>query len=208
MTSEMNNRALALPPVDRSRPLTALSWPASLASLLSSVDLTTFPARLPAGTTLTDTDRSSLCRHADDLDATLRPGPPEAVLAAVAELLLCFPSQNAGAQVAEIRARAYLRALDDVPAWCVREAADRWLRGEAGDRNYAFAPSTAELRKVALDVMTSLRGVARVYRRLAGAEIEKPEQSVEVRKAMLERLAGVLGKGALEPEKEAADHGE
>jgi hypothetical protein len=202
MTSETKGTGLALPTVDRSRPLTAIYSSGSLASLLSSVDLTVRPARLPVGTTLTDRDRSSLCQHAGELEATLRPGPPEAVLSAVAELLLCFPQQGAGDRVAEVRARAYLRALDDVPAWCVREAADRWLRGEAGERNYSFAPSTAELRKVALEIMLSVKGMARAYRRLAEAVVET-EYSDEHRLAMLERLAGVIG-GAVEAAAPAA----
>lgn len=66
------------------------------------------------------------------------------VAAVVARLLAGFPSARAGDEEAKFVIASYVSALDDLPPWAVRVAAEQWSRGREGEAP-AFAPSSAQL---------------------------------------------------------------
>lgn len=79
-------------------------------------------------------------------------------LAVLSKFLLSKPMANAGEQAARARGESYMLALDDIPAWAIAEVARRWHRGECGgDYNYDYAPNTAVLRQLCLDVLRPIR---------------------------------------------------
>lgn len=75
-------------------------------------------------------------------------------LGIVASMLMAYPMSGGSEETGRARAMAYLAALDDVPPWAIADAVRRWHRGECGaDHNYRFAPSPAELRSAAMDIL-------------------------------------------------------
>ena len=91
----------------------------------------------------------------------------------------------------------YLDALEDIPAWSVREAVRKWNRGESvalyGKRHdFNWKPTPPTLRRLAQHELAAVKGRMIYLQRLCDA---KPmiEFSDEHRKNMLERLKGVLG---------------
>lgn len=105
----------------------------------------------------------------------------------VTELIAAFNGQAMSPQMAGIRARGFLTALDDLPPWSVEEACRRWLRGEAGDQNYSFAPSPPQLRGIAIEARDRLVYYRKALERLLGAIVDR-EYTLEHRHKMLTRL--------------------
>jgi hypothetical protein len=70
----------------------------------------------------------------------------------------------------------YLLALEDMPAWAVQEAYRRWALGQAGAEvpadEYAFAPSTVRLRRLAQFCVDVAEGQCRRLGRVLEAEPE------------------------------------
>lgn len=62
-------------------------------------------------------------------------------------LFAALPSSNAG-EATELRMRAYLLALDGIPAVALRDAVTRILKGTAGLDNPKFVPTPPELAKL------------------------------------------------------------
>jgi hypothetical protein len=78
----------------------------------------------------------------------------EKVFLILAKLMLAMPARVAGPEAAEARIDAYLVAVSDVPGWAVDKAVKRWYRGACDVHgsehfNYSFAPSPADLRRIA-----------------------------------------------------------
>jgi len=120
---------------------------------------------------LTPDERSILSRLVDEV-APLAEATPDkfAALGEVARLLLAFPASSLGPDAATARSEAYAIALEDVPAWTVKAAARRWIRGEVsvlGDKpNLSFPPSPPQLRTLALEEWAKARAALWRYRRL------------------------------------------
>lgn len=113
-------------------------------------------------------------------------------MAQVAKLLISFPVQSAasGERAAEIRASAYIDALEDLPTWAIAGACREWLRGEAGQHNYNFAPAPPVLRTLAVNVKRRADVQIKKLSRLLDADvIPDPEQFTEEhRQTMIARL--------------------
>lgn len=132
---------------------------------------------LPRSLMLTGAMRAVLSRRIAELEGALGASPPEQILEHVARLLGRYLPGKSDDDLA-VRAEAYLEALDDLPAWVVREAIRRWFKGECGgaERDYDFPPGEARLRGVAKHVLSVAQGQVIVFRRLLVAEPE-PEIS-------------------------------
>lgn len=119
----------------------------------------------------------------------LRAGPERMTMTYVTELLLVFPIRDAGDVTAKAMSRAYLTALEDLPAWAVARAKISWLKGQHGEgrENYAFAPSPPQLRRLAEFHMREIRELHSQIERLLNAEVE-PDYSTEHCAHMLDRL--------------------
>ncbi|MDH3232218.1 MAG: hypothetical protein OEQ29_01735 [Alphaproteobacteria bacterium] len=75
--------------------------------------------------------------------------------AIVTQLLLAFPMQSSGETAATYRAKAYLDALHDVPAWAIDAGRRDWQDGKARDLgggrpDFRFAPSPPVFRMYAV----------------------------------------------------------
>jgi len=88
------------------------------------------------------------------------PGPLASTLAVIGTIVNRNSAARQDADLADIEIDAYRDALDDLPAWTVREALRRWRRGEVGGnrRDLDFAPKEHRLREIALSVEASVRG--------------------------------------------------
>lgn len=149
-----------------------ISLPPSLAELERTLRPEEAASRTPTlSRALTPDERSILSRLVDEV-APLAEAKPDPVIALreVARLLLAFSTANLSVAAAEARSEAYEIALEDVPAWTVKAAARRWIKGEVaslGDKvNLSFPPSPPQLRALALDEWAKARGALWRYRRL------------------------------------------
>lgn len=132
---------------------------------------------LPRSLMLTGAMRAVLGRRIAELEAALAPGPAEEIMEHVARLLGRYLTGKTDDDLA-VRAETYLDALDDLPAWAIREGIRRWFKGKCGGspKDYDFAPSEARLHGVAEGIVRATRGQAICFRRLLAAEPE-PEIS-------------------------------
>lgn len=90
------------------------------------------------------------------------PGPDQDIAGAITEMLLAFPAQPMGVDVATSRSRSYLAVLSDLPAWAVAVGVGDYLRGEggAGNENYAFSASPPQVRQLAVNRIQWARDMA------------------------------------------------
>ncbi len=105
--------------------------------------------------------REAMEAHIADLRLLLEQTPelsPEAeteIATAISSILMVLPSQRTSEFGEQVRAEAYLEALDDVPWWAVRGAIRAWHRHECGkdDRgqpyDYRWAPGPGTMRALA-----------------------------------------------------------
>ncbi|MCM5558503.1 hypothetical protein [Pleomorphomonas sp. JP5] len=126
--------------------------------------------------------------------AEAKPDPVTA-LREVARLLLAFPVSNLSVAAAEARSEAYEIAIEDVPAWTVKAAARRWIKGEVanlGDKvNLSFPPSPPQLRALALDEWAKARGALWRYRRLMAGRVARKVPPEKRRPLPTEMLSGL-----------------
>lgn len=152
--------------------------------------------------------RAVLSDRVDELDRSLTAIDIDMAMAKVTELLLSFAGQQMNEAGAKARARGYLTALEDLPAWAIAEACRRWLRGDAGEQNYNFSPSPPVLRKIAEQVTNLVRAQRdSLVRLLSAYVIEDPvEYSDEHCTEMRARLQTLFSPQKTEPaQQEAAE---
>ncbi|WP_454628451.1 hypothetical protein [Bradyrhizobium cenepequi] len=145
-------------------------------------------------------------RHIDDLGRFTRLDQPielrgatltndQAHAAMIASLLL-----KGGAKLDQQSSDAftedYLDAIEDLPAWSVREAIRKWNQAESPrldgkPHSYDFRPSPPTLRRLAQLELASVRGRMIELQKICDAEA-LVEYSDEHRKGMLERLTDVF----------------
>lgn len=200
-----------LPPLDLARSLKTLSWPAWLQHsanglTVGSEEVTRedgVKGRLIVPTIVRSLAPSSSARNAieariAELRAARAAVDIDFAMAKVTELLLSFNAQQMNEAGAKARARGYITALEDLPAWAIAEACRRWLRGEAGEQNYNFAPAPPILRKAAESAAELVDHQLTALERLLSAKVvDDPEEfSAEHCEDMRERLAVVFREAA------------
>ncbi|MCC8956147.1 hypothetical protein H8B02_22760 [Bradyrhizobium sp. Pear77] len=161
---------------------------------------------LPKESILNPSERAEVQRYMVELDGYLRLDQPveyrdavlnnNAAIAAMIAALLLKGGRKLDKEESDAATEDYLDAIEDLPAWAVREAIRRWNRAESSrldgkPHNYDFRPSPPTLRRLALHAITPLRGRMLELQKLLNAE-ELIEYSDEHRKRMLERLADVV----------------
>lgn len=77
--------------------------------------------------------------------------------AELARLMAAFPAQAQSDAPASLRVEAYLDAIGNAPAWAVKEARLRFVRGEVRDVNLNFAPTPPVFAGIVRDVLTPFR---------------------------------------------------
>lgn len=106
----------------------------------------------------------------------------------------------------------YLDAIEDIPAWCVREALRKWNRGESQPldkklHDFNWRPEPPILARLARLERNVIKHRVSVLRRLLAAEPE-PEYSEEHRARMLAGVSGALDQVAASRRLPAADRPE
>ncbi|MHC2255109.1 hypothetical protein ACVILK_004801 [Bradyrhizobium embrapense] len=161
---------------------------------------------LPREMILSSSELALVQQHIDDLERFTRLDQPielrgatltndQAHGAMIASLLL-----KGGAKLDQQSSDAftedYLDAIEDLPAWSVREAIRKWNRAESPrldgkPHSYDFRPSPPTLRRLALHEMIALRGRLVELQKICDAR-ELIEYSDEYRRGMLERLTDLF----------------
>lgn len=176
---------------------------------------------LPASLILDSAERAIVEQHIGALQVHLDLDQPfayrdkvltndQGISAMVAALLI----KGGGAKLDQASSDAltedYLDALEDLPAWCVREALRKWNRGESPPldgkpHDYNWRPTPPTVRRLALLERATIAGRVHVLNRLLIAA-PIPEFSDEHRKSMLDRLAAAMPRKLAEFPKEPTEH--
>ena len=188
-----------LPVITTAAPVDSmLSLPRWLRSLVSAVSQTPEGAKiwtrqpeLPSRLMPTGGQRVAIEERCEQLERMAVAGPEKRALMSLGRLVGFYATGGLSEQQATVKAEVYMRAVNDLPAWAVDEAVDRWFRGEAGQRNYDFAPSPATLREVAQGVASIAAGQLVMMRRILNA---KPIDEIpdEVREANIQRVKQIM----------------
>ena len=158
---------------------------------------------LPEAMMLSSSERAEVQRHIVELgrfntldqfiairDATMT---NEQALGVMIAGLLLKTGQKLDQATSDALTEDYLDALEDVPAWAVREALRRWNRAESVqlDRSrphdFNWAPKPPVLRRLAQHELSNLRAKIQLLQRLLEA-VPLVEYSEEHRQRMIERL--------------------
>lgn len=120
----------------------------------------------------TGPQRAAIARRIEDLQLAARPGPWNRTLVALGELVTEYASARLDEDTAAIKIDAYRDAVEDLPAWAVREAVRRWRRGDvSGDpKDLEFAPRPSRLRRIAQSIAATATGQALRLQRILEAE--------------------------------------
>jgi len=153
---------------------------------------------LPASLILSDRQRAEGSRAIANIDAAIGMTPlsdmayAEETTVAVLKMTMVLPSREAGELSSEAKGEAYMAALDDVPAWAVKEAIRKWYRSEYGDKHdYRWQPGPSTLREVAMLEVYRVLATKRVLSNLIAARprIEfTPEHQERMRAAVAKHL--------------------
>lgn len=145
----------------------------------------------------TGAQRRAIAQRVTDLRRLSEPGPVAATISTLGELIQEYAPSRLDAETVSIKAEAYLDAVEDLPAWAVREAVRRWRRGDvSGDlQDLNFAPRPARLRRIASTIALAASGQALRLQRVLDAEPEE-ERSDEERAAISRRIAAEINEVA------------
>lgn len=162
---------------------------------------------LPESLILNSSERAEVQRHIFDLDRftrldelitireTTMPNDT-AIGVLIAGLLVKGGGQKLDKASADALAEDYLDALEDLPAWAVREAMRKWNRAESvrldgKNHDFNWKPSAPTLRRLAQHELVGVKARILGLQKLLDAE-PLVEFSDEHRKMMLERLQAVV----------------
>jgi hypothetical protein len=156
---------------------------------------------------------SMIERRLDELRRAREAVDLDMAMAKVTELLLAFAGQAMNETGARARARGYITALEDLPAWAIADACRKWLRGEAGEQNYNFAPSPPVLRRIAEESASGVDHQIVQFERLLLAKVieDEPEftdeHCAEMRGRLTELFVATANgtKMVAQPRQEAAE---
>lgn len=171
-----------------------LTWPQSIKRLNASMIGDFLTAEIPAP--ISETDQLWISKRTAQLEAWRAPAADDRgqILQVLAVLFTSYPAAAVSDATASVRIKAYLEALSDRPAWAIKRAAERWLKGDVTDvdrKALDFPPSTARLRDLATDCMRPVNLELSALQKLTRAKVVKPIDEAE-RKRTVERLKGLM----------------
>lgn len=197
------------------------AWLQQRSDALAAADKAQWQVRqqLPAPMILTSSEQAEVRRHIDELGAFLDLGRPTLIrgetmpnpqaLGVMIAGLLLKSGQKLDQAASDVLTDDYFDALEDLPAWTVREALRRWNRAESAPidpkqpHDFRWAPKPPILRKLAEHELVRVQGRIRLLQRLCDAE-PIVEYSDEHRRTMLERVADLFRVKPM-PSSEAAE---
>jgi hypothetical protein len=127
------------------------------------------------------TQRAFIERRAAELDLLTQPGPVKEIDAAIGALMLRYMTARQDDEMMRARVEGYRTVLQDFPAWAVREAYARWLKGEIG-REYdaSFPPPERVLHDCAKSLLMAAMGQRVGLQMVLDAEGYQPPSEVEM----------------------------
>jgi hypothetical protein len=163
-----------------SPPTTPFTTPSQV-SLRKALTVVGGKPALMGGLIISPKGRRGLVDSASTLRQRLTAGLGErpAVAAELAKLVMALPKQDPGVGV-PIVAEAYLDAMGDAPAWAVRAARLRFMRGEALGLNQSFAPTPPQFANLVRSILAPLRKDLADLESLASIDAE-PEAAEKAR---------------------------
>lgn len=168
---------------------------------------------LPKEMILSSSERSEVQRHIHELarftrlDQTIllrevTMSNDAAIATMIAQLLIKGDGARLDKASSDALTEDYLDALEDLPAWCVREAIRKWNRGESAPlegkkHDFNWRPKPPALRRLAQHELAGVKGRIISLLRLCEA-VPLVEFSDEHREKMLNRVRDLI-RGATQP---------
>lgn len=162
---------------------------------------------LPTSMMLSSSERQIVERHIDDLQQFLsldRPFELRGTMMSndhangvmIANLLIKAAGAKLDEKSSEALTEDYLDAIEDLPAWSVREAIKKWNRGESAPldkkpHDFNWRPAPATLRRLAYMELYPIKCRVLELQRVLSA-VPLVEFSEEHRRGMLKRVQEVI----------------
>ena len=146
---------------------------------------------LPASSMPSLTQRAFIERRVAELDLMTQPGPAKEIDATIGAIIVRYATARQDDDMMLARMEGYRIVLRDFPAWAVREAYARWLKGEIG-REYdaSFPPPERVLHDAAKGLVLAAIGQKVGLQLILDAEGYQPPSEAEMaeRRKRLEEL--------------------
>jgi hypothetical protein len=136
---------------------------------------------LPASSMPSPTQRAFIERRVAELDLMVQPGPAKEIDATIGALIVRYATAREDDDMMRARMEGYRIVLRDFPAWAVREAYARWLKGEIG-REYdaSFPPPERVLHDGAKTLLMAAMGQRIGMQMILDAEGYQPLSDAEM----------------------------
>jgi hypothetical protein len=146
---------------------------------------------LPASSMPNQTQRAFIERRVAELDLMTQPGPVKEIDATIGALMLRYMTARQDDEMMRARVEGYRIVLRDFPAWAVREAYARWLKGEIGrEHDASFPPPERVLHNCAKTLLMAAMGQRVGLQMVLDAESYQPpsEAEMQARRRQLEQV--------------------
>ncbi|WP_152568869.1 hypothetical protein [Microvirga sp. BSC39] len=127
------------------------------------------------------TQRAYIERRVAELELLAQPGPVKEIDATIGAVMLRYATARQDDDMMRARVEGYRIVLRDFPAWCVREAYARWLKGEIGQQHDAsFPPPERVLHECAKGLLAAAMGQRIGLQMVLDAEGYQPPTEAEM----------------------------
>lgn len=125
--------------------------------------------------------RKRIVARITELNTSLAPANRNAIATAIKELFVGFPSMRGGAaDDLKVIVAKYVKDLEDLPLWAIQGACQRLNRGSVEGASLDFAPASARVRQVALDIVAPTRAERqKISDVLQGVPMSRPSTPAE-----------------------------
>jgi hypothetical protein len=121
----------------------------------------------------------------------------DSILVPLGELMLAFPHRAGDAAASKARAKAFMFALDDIPAWATERAISNWYKGKCDSWDfinpknsvtfdYTWAPGPVDLRRIAERYVAEVRNRIVMFDRILNAPLYVEHTPEQRRRAVAE----------------------
>jgi hypothetical protein len=146
---------------------------------------------LPVSSMPSQTQRAFIERRVAELDLMGQPGPAKEIDATIGAIIIRYATARQDDDMIRARSEGYRIVLRDFPAWAVREAYARWLKGEIG-REYdaSFPPPERVLHDAAKNLAMAAMGQRIGLQMVLDAVSYQPpsEAEMQARRRQLEQV--------------------
>lgn len=146
---------------------------------------------LPASSMPSPTQRAYIERRVTELELMAQPGPAKEIDATIGAIIIRYATTRQDDDMMRARMEGYRIVLRDFPAWTVREAYARWLKGEIGrEHDASFPPPERVLHDAAKGLLMAAIGQRAGLQLVLDAEGYQPltEEEMAERRKRLDEL--------------------